>query len=56
MIRYVVQLTASMGRHLGEAALAVLIAATVGVLYLGAGLNPPAGTTNTPPDDPAPEK
>ena len=42
MIRYVVQLFASMGRHAGEAALAILIAGTVAVSYLGAGLNPPA--------------
>ena len=41
MIRYVGQLIVSMGRHLGEAALALLIAVTVGILYAGAGLSLP---------------
>ena len=41
MIRYVNQLLAAMGRHVGEVAVAILIAGTVGVLYDVAGLNVP---------------
>lgn len=41
MIRYLGQLIISMRVHLGEAALAILIAVTVGAWYAGAGLNPP---------------
>jgi len=41
VIRYSGQLLQSMSKHLGEAALALLIAITVGVLFAGAGLNLP---------------
>ena len=41
MIRYAAQLITSMGRHLGEALLALLIAVTAGILYAGAGWNVP---------------
>jgi len=41
VIRYSGQLLQSMSKHLGEAALALLIALTVGVLFAGAGLNLP---------------
>lgn len=40
-MRYAGQLFTSMGKHLGEAALVLLIATTVGVLYVGAGLKLP---------------
>jgi len=41
VIRYIVQLMTLMGKQLGETALALLIAVTVGVLLSGAGLNVP---------------
>ena len=41
MIRYFGLLIVSMSKHLGEAALALLIAITVGVLYVGTGLKLP---------------
>ena len=41
MIRYLTQLITSMAKHLGEPALAILIAATVGVLYFASGLKLP---------------
>ncbi len=41
MIRYMGQLFVSMGKHLGEPALVLLIAVTISVMYVGAGLKPP---------------
>jgi len=41
VIRYFGQLAVSMSRHLEEAALALLIAVTVGILYAGAGWDIP---------------
>ena len=41
MIRYVIELLNSMSRHLGEAALAIIIATAVGAVYLETGLDFP---------------
>ena len=37
MIRYLGQLFASIGKHLGEPALALLVVATIGIMYIGTG-------------------
>ncbi|HLJ74913.1 MAG TPA: hypothetical protein VKU62_10035 [Thermoanaerobaculia bacterium] len=41
MIGYMGQLIISMGRHLEEAALVLLVAVTVGAFYVRAGMSPP---------------